>query len=200
MLAGRDGEFPSLKYGLFDPTLFTHFGMRPNLLPENEPSCSRKRLLTRNQKGGYGIRYRGGGAARRRHYEIEEARNVFARDRRQARTADRFGPLFSTGVSGDAEQRRAPRARLAGWRRGRQWYVLLSASQAGRWELLERAAAIDRKAANESVSWGARAGDGCTLGMARGLRRRRGAGRRGARVPSLGQARLMARFIEKIRG
>ena len=68
-------------------------------------------------------------------------------------------------------------------------------TQAGRWRLLERAAAIDRKAAYESVSWG--------LGQVMGAHwawlgfdsvdELESEARSGA----AGQARLMARYIEK---
>lgn len=68
-------------------------------------------------------------------------------------------------------------------------------TQAGRWRLLERAAAIDRKAAYESVSWG--------LGQVMGAHwawlgfDSVDALVEEARSGAAGQARLMARYIEK---
>jgi murein L,D-transpeptidase YcbB/YkuD len=87
------------------------------------------------------------------------------------------------------------RAREAGLSSPRAGGVANPASQAARWKLLERAAAIDRKAAYESVSWG--------LGQVMGAH---WAWLGYASVEALvtearsgvaGQARLMATFIDK---
>jgi hypothetical protein len=124
--------------------------------------------------------------------EIESAGNVFAVIEGRQEPLIRFeGHYFDRRLSGEAQAR----ARAEGLAAPNAGAVANPASQAGRWRLLERAAAIDRKAAYESVSWG--------LGQVMGAHwewlgfadvealvdeARTGAG---------GQARLMARFIEK---
>lgn len=124
--------------------------------------------------------------------EIEGGGDVFAViDGRQEPLIRFEGHYFDRRLSGEA-QARARAEELASPDAG---VVANPASQAARWELLERAAAIDRKAAYESVSWG--------LGQVMGAHwewlgfpdvealvdeARTGAG---------GQARLMARFIQK---
>lgn len=124
--------------------------------------------------------------------EIESAGNVFAVVEGRQEPVIRFeGHYFDRRLSGEAQAR----ARAEGLAAPNAGVVANPASQAARWRLLERAAAIDRKAAYESVSWG--------LGQVMGSHwewlgfadvdalvdeARRGAG---------GQAQLMARFIEK---
>lgn len=124
--------------------------------------------------------------------EVESAGNVFAVIEGRQEPLIRFeGHYFDLRLSGETQAR----ARAEGLASPNAGAVANPASQAARWELLERAAAIDRKAAYESVSWG--------LGQVMGAHwewldyasvdalvaeARAGAG---------GQVALMARFIEK---
>jgi len=124
--------------------------------------------------------------------EIESGGSVFAAIDGRMEPLIRFeGHYFDRRLSGEAQAR----ARAEGLASPNAGAVANPPSQAARWELLGRAAAIDRKAAYESVSWG--------LGQVMGAHwewlgfadvealtdeARTGAG---------GQARLMARFIEK---
>jgi hypothetical protein len=124
--------------------------------------------------------------------EIESGGSVFAVIEGRQEPLIRFeGHYFDRRLSGEAQAR----ARAAGLASPNAGVVANPASQAARWELLERAAAIDRKAAYESVSWGLGQVIGAHwewLGFADvaalAEEARKGAG---------GQARLMARFIEK---
>jgi hypothetical protein len=124
--------------------------------------------------------------------EIESGGSVFAVIEGRQEPLIRFeGHYFDRRLSGEAQAR----ARAAGLASPNAGVVANPASQAARWELLERAAAIDRKAAYESVSWGLGQVMGAHwewLGFADvaalAKEARKGAG---------GQARLMARFIEK---
>lgn len=124
--------------------------------------------------------------------EVESGGAVFATvDGRQEPLIRFEGHYFDRRLSGDA----LAVARTAGLASPHAGAVANPASQVSRWRILERAAAIDRKAAYESVSWG--------LGQVMGAHwawldfadvealvaeARAGAG---------GQARLMARFIGK---
>ncbi len=87
------------------------------------------------------------------------------------------------------------RARAEGLASPRAGEIANPSSQAARWKLLERAAAIDRKAAYKSVSWG--------LGQVMGAHwawlgfADVDALVAEARSNAAGQARLMARYIEK---
>lgn len=87
------------------------------------------------------------------------------------------------------------RARAAGLASPKAGAIVNPATQAARWRLLERASRIDRKAAHESASWG--------LGQVMGLHWA-WLGFSGvddlvaeARFGAAGQARLMARYLEK---
>lgn len=124
--------------------------------------------------------------------EIESGGSVFAVvDGRQEPLIRFEGHYFDRRLSDDARRR----ARAAGLASPNAGEVRNPASQVERWRLLERAAAIDRKAAYESVSWG--------LGQVMGAHWERlgfasvddlvDEARQGA----AGQARLMARFIDK---
>lgn len=124
--------------------------------------------------------------------EIESAGNVFAViDGRQEPLIRFEGHYFDRRLSGEAQAR----ARAEGLAAPNAGAVANPASQAARWRLLERAAAIDRKAAYESVSWG--------LGQVMGSHWEWlgfadvDALVDEAREGAAGQARLMARFIEK---
>ncbi len=124
--------------------------------------------------------------------EIESAGDVFAViDGRQEPLIRFEGHYFDRRLSGETQAR----ARAAGLASPYAGGVANPASQAARWELLERAAAIDRKAAYESVSWG--------LGQVMGSHWERlgfadvDALVKEARKGAGGQARLMARFIQK---
>lgn len=124
--------------------------------------------------------------------EIESGGDVFAVIDGKQEPLIRFeGHYFDRRLSGEVQAR----ARAEGLASPDAGAVANPASQAARWELLERAAGIDRKAAYESVSWG--------LGQVMGAHwewlgfpdvdalvaeARTGAG---------GQAGLMARFIRK---
>ena len=124
--------------------------------------------------------------------EIESGGSVFAViDGRQEPLIRFEGHYFDRRLSGEVQAR----ARAEGLASPNAGVVANPASQAARWELLERAAAIDRKAAYESVSWG--------LGQVMGAHwewlgfAEVGALVEEARTGAAGQARLMARFIEK---
>lgn len=124
--------------------------------------------------------------------EIESGGSVFAAIDGRMEPLIRFeGHYFDRRLSGEAQAK----ARAEGLASPNAGAIANPASQAARWELLERAAAIDRKAAYESVSWGLGQVMGAHwewLGFADvdalAAEARTGAG---------GQARLMARFIEK---
>jgi hypothetical protein len=101
------------------------------------------------------------------------------------------GHYFDRRLSGEA----LAVARTAGLASPNPGAVANPASQAARWRMLERAAAIDRKAAYESASWG--------LGQVMGAHwawlgfADVDALVAEARAGAAGQARLMARFIDK---
>lgn len=124
--------------------------------------------------------------------EIESGGSVFAViDGRQEPLIRFEGHYFDRRLWGEARAR----ARAEGLASPNAGAVANPASQAARWELLERAAAIDRKAAYESVSWGLGQVMGAHwewLGFADVV-----ALADEARTGAAGQARLMARFIEK---
>jgi len=123
---------------------------------------------------------------------IESAGQVFAViDGRQEPLIRFEGHYFDRRLSGAARDR----ARAEGLASPQAGVVRNPGSQAARWRLLERAAAIDRVAAHESVSWGIGQVMGAHwdwLGFTdvEGLVAE-------ARKGAAGQARLMARFIEK---
>lgn len=124
--------------------------------------------------------------------EIESAGNVFAMIEGRQEPLIRFeGHYFDRRLSGDA----LARARADGLASPEAGAVANPASQAARWRLLARAAEIDRKAAYESVSWG--------LGQVMGAHwawlgfADVDALVAEAREGAAGQARLMARFIDK---
>lgn len=124
--------------------------------------------------------------------EIESGGRVFAAVSGRKEPLIRFeGHYFDRRLNG-AKQRRARLARLASPIAGK---VANPASQAARWRMLERAVAIDRKAAFESVSWG--------IGQVMGAHwawlgfRDVEALVEQARAGAAGQARLMARYIVK---
>jgi hypothetical protein len=124
--------------------------------------------------------------------EIESAGSVFAIvDDRQEPLIRFEGHYFDRRLSGEAQAR----ARAQGLAAPDAGAVANPASQVARWRLLERAAAIDRKAAYESVSWG--------LGQVMGAHWEWlgfadvGALVDEARTGAGGQARLMARYIDK---
>lgn len=123
---------------------------------------------------------------------VESAGNVFAVVEGRREPLIRFeGHYFDRRLSGEALER----ARAQGLASPEAGVVRNPGSQAARWRLVERAAAIDRKAAYESVSWG--------LGQVMGAHWEWlgfadvGALVAEAREGAAGQARLMARFIEK---
>ena len=124
--------------------------------------------------------------------EIESGGNVFAVVDGKQEPLIRFeGHYFDRRLSGDA----LARARAEGLASPNAGEVANPASQAARWRLLARAAEIDRKAAYESVSWG--------LGQVMGAHWAWlgfpdvDALVAEARTGDAGQARLMARFIDK---
>jgi hypothetical protein len=124
--------------------------------------------------------------------EIESGGSVFAViDGRQEPLIRFEGHYFDRRLSGEAQAR----ARAEGLASPDAGAVANPASQAARWELLERAAAIDHKAAYESVSWG--------LGQVMGSHWEWlgfadvDALVDEARSGAAGQAKLMARFIQK---
>ncbi|MCX7303188.1 MAG: N-acetylmuramidase domain-containing protein [Hyphomicrobiales bacterium] len=124
--------------------------------------------------------------------EVESGGAVFATvDGRQEPLIRFEGHYFDRRLSGEE----LAIARAAGLASPQAGAVANPASQAARWRMLERAAAIDRKAAYESVSWG--------LGQVMGAHwawlgfssvDALAAETRGG---AAGQARLMARYIEK---
>ncbi|MDQ2632142.1 MAG: N-acetylmuramidase domain-containing protein [Pseudomonadota bacterium] len=124
--------------------------------------------------------------------EVESAGSVFAVIEGRQEPLIRFeGHYFDRRLSGDA----LARARAEGLASPTAGAVANPASQAARWRLLQRAAAIDHKAAYESVSWG--------LGQVMGAHwawlgfADVDALVSEAREGAAGQARLMARFIDK---
>lgn len=124
--------------------------------------------------------------------EVESGGRVFAVvDGRQEPLIRFEGHYFDRRLSGEA----LAVARAAGLSSPSAGAVANPASQAARWRMLERAAAIDRKAAYESISWGLGQVMGAHwawLGFAdiEALVAE-------ARAGAAGQARLMARFIGK---
>ncbi len=124
--------------------------------------------------------------------EVESAGSVFAVIEGRQEPLIRFeGHYFDRRLSGEA----LVRARAQGLASPEAGTVANPASQVARWRLLQRAAEIDRKAAYESVSWG--------LGQVMGAHwawlgfADVDALVAEAREGAAGQARLMARFIEK---
>lgn len=124
--------------------------------------------------------------------EVESGGSVFATiDGRQEPLIRFEGHYFDRRLSGDA----LAKAHAAGLASPAAGVVANPAAQAARWRMLERAAAIDRKAAYESVSWGLGQVMGAHwswLGFAdvEALVAE-------ARSGAAGQARLMARFIDR---
>lgn len=124
--------------------------------------------------------------------EIESAGQVFARIKGRKEPLIRFeGHYFDRRLS----QEKQDQARAAGISSPDAGAVANPRSQAARWQLIEQAAAIDRRAAYESTSWGLGQVMGAHwqwLGFADvdGLVSE-------ARSGAAGQARLMARYIEK---
>jgi len=123
---------------------------------------------------------------------VESAGNVFAVIEGRQEPLIRFeGHYFDRRLAGEAQER----ARAEGLASPQAGAVRNPGSQAARWKLIERAAAIDRKATYESVSWG--------LGQVMGAHWEWlgfadvDALVTEARQGAAGQARLMARFIEK---
>jgi hypothetical protein len=124
--------------------------------------------------------------------EVESGGKVFAVvDGRQEPLIRFEGHYFDRRLSGEA----LAVARAAGLASPNAGAVANPASQAARWRMLARAAAIDRKAAYESVSWG--------LGQVMGAHwawlgfADVDALVAEARAGAAGQARLTARFIDK---
>lgn len=124
--------------------------------------------------------------------EVESGGAAFAEVRGQKEPLIRFeGHYFDRRLG--AAQRRI--ARLAGLASPNAGAVVNPASQAARWDLVKRAAAIDQTAAYESVSWG--------IGQVMGAHWKwLGYGSVGELVAEArsgvgGQIRLMARFIAK---
>ncbi len=124
--------------------------------------------------------------------EVESGGAVFALIEGRQEPLIRFeGHYFDRRLSGDA----LAIARTAGLASPSAGAIVNPASQAARWRLLERAASIDHRAAYESVSWG--------LGQVMGAHWAwLGFGDidalvAEARAGAAGQARLMAKFIDK---
>ena len=124
--------------------------------------------------------------------EVESGGAVLAAiDGRQVPLIRFEGHYFDRRLSGDG----LANARTAGLASPRAGAIVNPASQAARWRMVERAAAIDCKAAYESTSWG--------LGQVMGAHwawlgfADVGALVAEAREGAAGQARLMARFIAK---
>ncbi|MEX0955081.1 MAG: N-acetylmuramidase domain-containing protein [Rhizobiaceae bacterium] len=124
--------------------------------------------------------------------EIESGGRVFAVVSGRKEPLIRFeGHYFDRRLNGE-KQRRARLARISSPTAGK---VVNPASQVARWRMLERAAAIDRKAAFESVSWG--------IGQVMGAHwawlgfQSVEALVAEARGGAAGQAKLMARYIVK---
>ncbi|MEX0404118.1 N-acetylmuramidase domain-containing protein [Aquibium sp. LZ166] len=124
--------------------------------------------------------------------EVESAGKAFATVGGRREPLIRFeGHYFDRRLTG-AKQAQARAAGLASPKAGG---VANPRTQAGRWDLLERACAIDRKAAWESVSWGLGQVMGAHwlwLGYAN-VEALVGEARSGV----AGQARLMVRYIDK---
>ncbi len=124
--------------------------------------------------------------------EIESAGQVFARIEGRKEPLIRFeGHYFDRRLSGE----KLEQARKAGLASPNAGEVANPRSQAARWQMIDRAAEIDRKAAYESTSWGLGQVMGSHwqwLGFADvdGLVAE-------ARSGAAGQARLMARYIDK---
>ncbi|MEW9804425.1 N-acetylmuramidase domain-containing protein [Mesorhizobium marinum] len=124
--------------------------------------------------------------------EVESGGSAFASIGGRQEPMIRFeGHYFDRCLSGDA---RAV-ARAAGLASPVAGAVANPASQAARWRMLERAAAIDRKAAYESTSWGL----GQVMGAHWAWLGFENVDRlvAEARAGTAGQTRLMARFIVK---
>jgi len=124
--------------------------------------------------------------------EVESAGKAFATVRGRAEPLIRFeGHYFDRRLPVDKREA-ARQAGLASPEAGR---IANPAGQAARWAMLERAAAIDRKSAYESVSWG--------LGQVMGVHwawlgyASVDALVAEARESVAGQARLMAHYIDK---
>lgn len=124
--------------------------------------------------------------------EVESAGQVFARIDGRNEPLIRFeGHYFDRRLSGDRQER----ARTSGLASPIAGAVANPRSQAERWRLIGRAAEIDRQAAYESTSWGLGQVMGAHwqwLGFDTidGLVEE-------ARSGAAGQARLMARYIDK---
>lgn len=124
--------------------------------------------------------------------EVESAGKVFAKVRGRDEPLIRFeGHYFDRRLSGA----KRTKARKAGLSSPRVGGVPNPRSQEGRWNLLNRAMEVDRKAALESVSWG--------LGQVMGAHwawlgyRNVDALMKEARQGVEGQVRLMLKFIQK---
>lgn len=124
--------------------------------------------------------------------EVESNGKVFAVVNGENRPLIRFeGHYFDRRLAGG----KRAHARSEGLSAAKAGVVAKPASQAARWTMLERAMAIDRRAALESVSWGIGQVMGAHwdwLGYASVDHLVED-----ARSGAAGQARLMARFIEK---
>ena len=124
--------------------------------------------------------------------EVESGGKAFASVEGRLEPLIRFeGHYFDRRLSGEVQAR----ARAEGLASPNAGVVANPASQAARWELLERAAAIDRKAALESVSWGLGQVMGAHWAWLGYASVEALAGE--ARDSVAGQARLMARYIGK---
>ena len=124
--------------------------------------------------------------------EIESAGQVFAKVDGRNEPLIRFeGHYFDRRLSGDKQDN----ARAAGLASPTAGVVANPRSQAARWQMLDQAADIDHQAAYESTSWG--------LGQVMGAHwpwlgfDNVDALVEEARSGAAGQARLMARYIEK---
>lgn len=123
--------------------------------------------------------------------EVESAGKVFALVDGRQEPVIRFEGHYFDRLLPAAKREAARKAGLAAPRAGA---VANPRTQAGRWRLLERAAAIDRAAALQSVSWG--------LGQVMGAHWKKlgyasaEALAAEARAGVAGQVRLMVRFIE----
>jgi hypothetical protein len=124
--------------------------------------------------------------------EIESAGQVFAKVEGRNEPLIRFeGHYFDRRLSGAARDR----ARAEGLASPNAGAVANPRAQAARWQLLDRAAAIDHQAAYESTSWG--------LGQVMGAHWQWlgfndvDALVTEARSGAAGQARLMARYLDK---
>lgn len=124
--------------------------------------------------------------------EIESAGQVFAKVDGRNEPLIRFeGHYFDRRLSGDKQEQ----ARAAGLAASSAGAIANPRSQAARWQMIEQAAEIDHQAAYESTSWG--------LGQVMGSHwlwlgfDNVDALVNEARSGAAGQARLMARYIEK---